>query len=473
MKKNVLLYGAGKAARQVYQKNLIDAELNIIGVIDDKSDSKFFEQGIPIISYEEAQKIILDFDVSEILLLIPSLTARELNLIITKLNSFDVIIRMLPLSQDRDVQIAYSDIKNISLEELVGRKPSPINEDSLKDILNGSVILITGAGGSIGSQMCKTLSKFDLKILILMDHSEENLFYIFEYLSNLDLPFRVIPVLGSCCDFDLLESVFEGYRIDACIHAAAYKHVDLVQRNVIAGFTNNVESTYNLLVLSGRFNLKYFTLVSSDKAVRSTNIMGATKRICELLVSHFSSTSKNTKFTIVRFGNVIGSSGSVVPIFLNQIAQGGPITVRDPNVVRYFMSISEACDLVLQATAFRFDFGIFLLDMGKPIKIIDIAKQLMSLTGSNGGPNKVEIVTTGLKAGEKLYEELLMGFSKSPTPHEKIFVSDERVDFCNEFVDAVAATFKVRSTQKALVDLLERYVEGFRFIDPETTSATD
>jgi UDP-N-acetylglucosamine 4,6-dehydratase len=461
MKKNVLLYGGGEAARQVYLKNLVDVEFNIVGVIDDNLDRKFFEQDIPFINLQDAQKIILEFDVSEVILLIPSLTARELDSIITRLKSFDVIIKMLPLSHERGVQVDYSDIKNISLEELIGRKPSPLDEDSLATVLNGSVILITGAGGSIGSQICKTISKFYPKMLILLDHSEENLFHIFEYLSNIDLPFRVVPVLGNCCDFNFLESVFEDYPIDACIHAAAYKHVDLVQRNVIAGFTNNVESTYNLLVLSDRFNLSYFTLVSSDKAVRPSNIMGATKRICELLVSHFRCINPNIKFTIVRFGNVIGSSGSVVPIFLNQIANGGPITVRDVNVVRYFMSIKEACDLVLQASAFRFDFGIFLLDMGEPVKIIDIAKQLIALTGCNEGQNQVEIVTTGLKPGEKLYEELLMGFSKSSTSHEKIFVSNEQVDFCDEFINRVAESLKATSTKETIVDLLEHYVEGF------------
>jgi len=461
MKKNVLLYGGGEAAHQLYLKNLIGTEFNIVGVIDDNSDRKFFAKGIPFINHQDVQKTISEFDVSEVLLLIPSLTARELDSIITKLKSFDVIVKMLPLSNEPGAQVGYSDIKNISLEGLIGRKPSPVDEDSIATVLTGSVILITGAGGSIGSQVCKTISKFHPKMLILLDHSEENLFHIFEYLLDLDLPFRVVPVLGNCCDFKFLESVFEDYPIDSCIHAAAYKHIDMVQRNVIAGFTNNVESTYNLLVLSDRFNLNYFTLVSSDKAVRPSNVMGATKRICELLVSHFRFINTNIKFTIVRFGNVIGSSGSVVPIFLNQIANGGPITVRDVNVVRYFMSIKEACDLVLQASAFRFDFGIFLLDMGEPVRIIDIAKQLITLTGCNEGQNQIEIVTTGLKAGEKLYEELLMGFSKSSTPHEKIFVSNEQVDFCDEFINRVAESLNVASTKETIVDLLEHYVEGF------------
>ena len=469
MKKNVLLYGSGEAARQVYHEDMFGDEVNILGVIDDESDKKnVFDIEIPVISFEEAQKLIVDFDVSEVILLIPSLTARQLNLIIKKLDSFDVLIRMLPLSDLPGRKVSYSDLKHISPDELVGRVPSPVDEASLNATFNSSVILITGAGGSIGSQICKTISKYNPKMLVLMDHSEENLFYIFEYLSNLDLPFQVVPILGSCSDFTLLESVFHAFPIDGWVHAAAYKHVDLVQRNVVSGFSNNVASTYNLLVLSDRFNLSYFTLVSSDKAVRSTNVMGATKRICELLVGHFAHLSASTKFTIVRFGNVVGSSGSVVPIFLDQIAKGGPITVRDVNVVRYFMSIPEACDLVLQATAFRFDFGIFLLDMGEPVKIIDIAKQLISLTGSDSGPNKVEIVTTGLKPGEKLYEELLMGFSKSPTPHDKIFVSNERVKFCSDFVDTLAEIFKAPGTEKQLIDFLEQYVEGFNFSDPET-----
>ena len=461
MKKNVLLYGGGEAAHQLYLKNRTDTKLNIVGVIDDNSDHNFFAKGIPFINHQDVQETILKHHVSEILLLIPSLTARELDSIITKLKSFDVIIKMLPLSNEPGAQVSYSDIKNISLEELIGRKPSPVDEASLSTFITGSVILITGAGGSIGSEICKRISKFHPKMLILLDHSEENLFHIFEYFSDLDLPFRIIPVLGNCCDFNFLESVFEDYPIDVCIHSAAYKHVDMVQRNVIAGFNNNVKSTYNLLVLSDRFNLNYFTLVSSDKAVRPSNIMGATKRICELLVSHFRFININIKFTIVRFGNVVGSSGSVVPIFLNQIANGGPITLRDVNVVRYFMSIKEACDLVLQASAFRFDFGIFLLDMGEPVKIIDIAKQLITLTGCNEGQNQVEIVTTGLKPGEKLYEELLMGFSKSTTPHEKIFVSNEQVDFCDEFINRVADSLSVVSTKETIVDLLEHYVEGF------------
>lgn len=461
MKKNILLYGGGEAARQVYRKNLVSTDFNIIAVIDDNSDSKFFEKGIPIISFQEAQKIILKFDISEIFLLIPSLTARELDSIIANLKSFDVTIKMLPLSHESGAQVDYSDITNISLDELIGRSPSSVDEKSLESVINGSVILITGAGGSIGSQICKTISKYNPKKLILLDHSEENLFYISEYLSNLELSFQIAPLLGNCCNFNFLESVFKDYSIDTCIHAAAYKHVDLVQRNVISGFNNNVQSTYNLLVLSDRFNINNFTLISSDKAVRPSNVMGATKRICELLVGHFNHINTNIKYSIVRFGNVIGSSGSVVPIFLNQIANGGPITVRDPNVVRYFMSIKEACDLVLQTLAFRSDFGIFLLDMGEPIKIIDIAKKLISLTGCNEGHNQVEIITTGLKPGEKLYEELLMGFSKSSTTHEKIFISNEQIDFCNEFIDSVTETLRETNKKEKAVYLMERYVEGF------------
>jgi FlaA1/EpsC-like NDP-sugar epimerase len=304
-------------------------------------------------------------------------------------------------------------LKDISVEDLLARYPKDLDKDKISSFIKNKTVLVTGAGGSIGSEICRQCQKFGAKKLILLDHSEYNLYTIEQELDSL----IVIPIMQSVVDKEALDKTFENYKPDIVIHAAAYKHVPLVEQNIKEGIVNNVLGTKNTIDCAIKHNVKKFVLISTDKAVRPTNIMGTTKRICELYAQN--SNGNGTDIVAVRFGNVLGSSGSVIPKFKKQIEEGKNITVTHLDITRYFMLIPEACELVLQAAAIGSGGEIFILDMGEPIKIVDLAKKMIELSGQND----INIEFTGLRPGEKLYEELLINDSDCKTDYESITVA--------------------------------------------------
>ena len=325
----------------------------------------------------------------------------------------------LDLTKGIEVKVAssYSEyetkLQNISVEDLLARHPKDLDTKTIKNFIKDKTILITGAGGSIGSEICRQCEKYSAKKLILLDHSEYNLYTILEEIHDVE----AIPVMQSIVEKDLLEKSFKKYKPDIVIHAAAYKHVPLVESNIQEGIINNVLGTKNIIDTSIKYGVKKFVMISTDKAVRPTNVMGTTKRICELYAQN--SNGKGTDIVAVRFGNVLGSSGSVIPKFKKQIESGGPITITHPDITRYFMLIPEACELVLQAAAIGSGGEIFILDMGEPVKIVDLAKKMITLSGRQN----IELKFVGLRPGEKLYEELLIDESDRSTEYESITIA--------------------------------------------------
>ena len=304
-------------------------------------------------------------------------------------------------------------LHDISVEDLLARKPKDLDKEAIKNFIKDKVVLITGAGGSIGSEIARQCANYGAKELLLLDHSEYNLYAIEEELSV----YNTIPILQTIVDKELLEESFKKYKIDIVIHAAAYKHVPLCEHNIDEAVKNNILGTKNVIDLSIKYKVEKFVMISTDKAVRPTNVMGATKRVCELYAQNVN--SKQTEIVAVRFGNVLGSSGSVIPKFKKQIEEGGPITVTHPDITRYFMLIPEACQLVLQAATIGKGGEIFILDMGEPVKIIDLAKKMIELSGKKD----IKIEFTGLRPGEKLYEELLIDEADAKTKYDSIMVA--------------------------------------------------
>jgi len=304
-------------------------------------------------------------------------------------------------------------IKEISVEDLLARNPKDLDKHSIAEFINNKTILITGAGGSIGSEISRQCAMYGAKELILLDHSEFNLYNITEELKDKN----IVPILQSVVHKEDIENTFKKYKIDIVIHAAAYKHVPLVEENIHEAIINNIIGTKNIIDVSCKYNVEKFVLISTDKAVRPTNVMGATKRVCELYAQNVP--TQHTDIVAVRFGNVLGSSGSVIPKFKEQIEHGGPVTVTHPDITRYFMLIPEACELVLQAASMGKGGEIYILDMGEPIKIVDLAKKMIELSGKEN----IKIKFTGLRPGEKLYEELLLDESDKETQYSSIFIA--------------------------------------------------
>ncbi|CAA6820002.1 MAG: UDP-N-acetylglucosamine 4,6-dehydratase (EC [uncultured Sulfurovum sp.] len=354
------------------------------------------------------------------------LEQKELDTLFTKLNELGIDeIKIVQFFQDDKPALA-----DLSIEDLLARKPKDLDLVSIANFIVGKVVMITGAGGSIGSELCRQVKLFGAKQMILVDHSEFNLYQILEELNDI----HVIPVMQSVRHRESLEAIFKQYRPEIVIHAAAYKHVPLCESNIYEAIQNNIFGTKNVIDLSIEYGVRKLVLISTDKAVRPTNVMGTTKRVCELYASAVP--SQNTEIVAVRFGNVLGSSGSVIPKFQSQIEKGEAITVTHPDITRYFMLIPEACQLVLQAGSIAKGGELFILDMGEPIKIVDLAKKMIELSGRDD----IEIEFTGLRAGEKLYEELLINQADLKTEYDSILVSQDKVvdyDILSKQIDAL------------------------------------
>lgn len=435
-KMSVLIYGAGAAGRQLSVALSGSARMRVVGFVDDARDLQgSVIGGHKVWAPAQLEDVVAELGVEEIFLALPSAERARRNQIIQSLRSLAVSVRTLPGMLDlAHGRVTVSDIRPLEIDDLLGREPVGSSIAGVEREIAGRTILITGAGGSIGGELCRQILALRPERLLLVDVSEFALFSIHQELSRAEPDgsslTRLIPLLGSVCDEIRMRRLFETYRPDIVFHAAAYKHVTLVEQNIIEGVRNNVIGTCVCAQLAREFDVDTFVLVSTDKAVRPTNVMGASKRGAELVLQAIAAEKPNTRFVMVRFGNVLGSSGSVVPLFRQQIAAGGPVTVTDREVTRYFMTIPEAAQLVLQAGAMADGGEVFVLDMGQPVKILDLARRMIELSGlkvreDNIGDGDITIEFTGLRPGEKRYEELLIGENPMPTAHPRIMTATE------------------------------------------------
>ena len=430
---NVMIIGAGEATNVIMreiQNSSYLANSNIACIIDDdrRKVGKYI-RGVKVIGtrdkIKEAAKL---YDIDEIIFAIPSASNEVKRDILNICKETDCTLKILPgVYQMVDGEINVNSIRNVDVLDLLGRDPIEVDIESIMGYVKDKVIMVTGGGGSIGSELCRQLVSHKPKQLIIFDIYENNAYDIQQELKINYPDANVVTLIGSIRNVSRLESVFAQYKPDIVYHAAAHKHVPLMEVSPDEAVKNNVVGTWNVARMADKYGVKKFVMISTDKAVNPTNVMGATKRICEMIVQTYNEISK-TDFVAVRFGNVLGSNGSVIPLFKRQIEAGGPVTVTDPNIIRYFMTIPEAVSLVLQAGAYAKGGEIFILDMGEPVKIDDLAKNLIRLSGYTLGVN-MEIKYTGLRPGEKLYEELMMDEEQDKmrrTQHNKIFVASPR-----------------------------------------------
>ena len=408
---HTLVIGAGEAGSMIIQELKYSAHLNskVVGVIDDNPHKKGkLIHGVRIIGGREG---ILDaakkYDVDEIILAIPSASPKVTRDILKICNQTTCKLKILPgMYQLITEDVSVSKLRDVSIEDLLGRDPIKVDLESVRGFIEGKCIMVTGGGGSIGSELCRQIAKYKPSRLIIFDIYENNAYDIQQELKLNHPELNLTVLIGSVRNTSRIESVMKTYRPDVVYHAAAHKHVPLMEDSPNEAIKNNVFGTYKTARAADKFGVKRFVLISTDKAVNPTNIMGASKRMCEMIIQTFNRYSK-TEYVAVRFGNVLGSNGSVIPLFKRQMAAGGPLTVTHPDIIRYFMTIPEAVSLVLEAGAFAKGGEIFVLDMGEPVKIADLAKNLIRLSGYTLGVD-MDIKYTGLRPGEKLYEELLV-----------------------------------------------------------------
>ncbi|EKO36037.1 polysaccharide biosynthesis protein [SAR86 cluster bacterium SAR86E] len=471
--KPVIIYGAGASGNELFQSLMLDPSRKLIAFFDNSKNLKDTQiNNIPILSSMK-QLIALKnkFHNLEVLLAIPSIDTKKRREIIHSLEKIRVAVRTVPSFHELiSDQKKMTDIQNLSIDDLL---PRARVEKNVLGSLQGSNILISGAGGSIGSEISRQLLDSNPKTLILLDLSEFNLFTIerecIAIKETKELTTEIVPLLADIKDRTNLESIFIKYNLDSIYHAAAYKHVPLVENinNITKACENNILGTYHLASLAIECKAKSFVMISTDKAVRPTNVMGASKRMAEMVIQSMNASSSSTKFSMVRFGNVLNSSGSVIPLFLEQIAQGGPVTVTHRDVTRYFMTIPEASNLVLQASQLSTGGEVFILDMGEQMKIYDLAQKLIHLSGRNialaHDDEGIEIIEIGLRPGEKMYEELLISGEEMPTQNKKIFKSLENfpdLKQMNEILDSLSNAISLNNVED-IIDLLEIHIEGF------------
>lgn len=433
--KKVLIYGAGSAGRQLSIAIAQSSELLQIGFIDD--DDKLVNKSInnlQIFSVDDLEKLIPQKKINEVLIALPSISARRRKKVIEKLEPYPIAVRSLPSIKDiAGGKIKIDDLLEIDITDLLGREVVKPNKELLEININSKVVMITGAGGSIGSELCRQILSHKPKKIVLFDLSESSLYLIEQELINLNhRNIKIISLIGSVIDQKLIKKILNDHYVQTIYHAAAYKHVPLVESNPYQGVLNNTFGTMSLSQAAIEANIETFVFISTDKAVRPTSIMGASKRIGELILQANSSSQSKTCFSVVRFGNVIDSSGSVIPLFRKQIQKGGPITVTHENIVRFFMTIPEAVELVIQAGAMAKGGEVFVLDMGEPIKISDLAKKMVNLSGlkvldKDNLDGDIEIQYTGLRPGEKLFEELLIDGNYSLTENKLIMCAKEEL----------------------------------------------
>lgn len=454
-KKNVktMLIGAGDAGRmiidEIYNNSDICDSKIICVVDDDKNKVNHYIKGLKIEGSTKDIEMLADkYRIEEIIIAIPSASKETIDKIVTECHKTGCKIKILPsiyLSMNEKTTSVISQIRPLSYEDFLGRDQIIVNDNQIKESLNGKVVLVTGGGGSIGSELCRQIAKANPKTLVIFDIYENNAYDIQQELLRdfPDLDLRTI--IGSVRDYDRLEVAFKEFKPELVYHAAAHKHVPLMEVSPNEAIKNNSLGTLNAVKLADKYKVKKFVLISTDKAVRPTNVMGASKRICEMIIQTYDKISKNTDYVAVRFGNVLGSNGSVIPLFLKQIEKGGPVTVTHEKMERFFMTIPEAVSLVLQAGCYAKGGEIFVLDMGKPVKIYDLAEKLIRYKGYE--PNvDIPIKITGLRPGEKLYEERLMEEEGMQTTPNKLISIGKPLDipksFLNDLDKLIKASYK-------------------------------
>ena len=424
-KKRLLIIGAGDAGEKMLREIRDNPRLNydVVGFLDDDQNKKGMRiHGVPVLGpIPKIHKLAYYDEIDEILIAVPSASAKQMRRIIEACEAIGLKSHTTPgIGELIDGKVSFKTIREVSFEDLLGRDPIDLDMKSIGDYLTDKVVLVSGAGGSIGSELCRQITQFQPKNLILFDKTENSLFHIEMEFRQRFPKVSIAPILGDVKYESFLNKLFSDYRPEVVFHAAAYKHVPIVELNPWEAIYNNIIGTRNIVEASHRFGTKCFINVSTDKAVRPVSVMGATKRVAEIITSCY--TANPTRFVSVRFGNVIGSEGSVVHLFKKQIERFGPVTVTDPEITRYFMTIPESCKLILQAGALGEGGEIFILDMGTPIKIVDMARDLIRRSGFKPDVD-IEIKFIGLRPGEKLHEELITeGEGIVRTPYEKIFV---------------------------------------------------
>ncbi|ASR51048.1 polysaccharide biosynthesis protein [Blastomonas fulva] len=436
--RRVLVYGAGSSGRQLVSSLKHEPGMQVTGFVDD--DHRLKGQTLDdymIYKPSELPQLIERYKLTDIMLAMPSNTKAKNRDIVASLEKYGLHVRTLPgISELVKGRITSQDLREINVEDLLGRDCVPASIHLMGKTIVGKTVMVTGAGGSIGSELCRKIVMLQPRVLVLVEMTEYALYAIEQELTELlarnpsDMQVRIVAELANVSNPDLVERMVERWKPHTIFHAAAYKHVPLVEENPIGGISNNVFGTLNVALAAERKKVSHFILVSTDKAVRPTNIMGATKRVCEQILQARAALKTGTCFSMVRFGNVLGSSGSVVPRFEKQIRNGGPVTLTHRDVVRYFMTIPEAAELVIQAGAMANGGEVFVLDMGSPVRIIDLASRMVRLAGltvqdAQNPEGDIEIREVGLRPGEKLYEELLIGDNAMPTEHSRIMRANE------------------------------------------------
>ncbi|NHC08165.1 polysaccharide biosynthesis protein [Azonexus fungiphilus] len=429
-----LIYGAGNSGRQLAAALIHSHEIQVVGFLDD--DERLHGHvlnGQPIYSPQSLPVLVATLQISDVLLALPSINRKRRNEILAKIRAAHVAVRTLPsVTELVQGKVAVSDLRELDIDDLLGREPVMPNNALLAKNISGKVVLVTGAGGSIGSELCRQILEVGPARLLLIEQSEFALYAIHQELAEKSPRSEagLVPLLASVQDGDRMREIMSTWKPDTVYHAAAYKHVPLVEHNPAEGIKNNVLGTLRTAQVAAENGVADFVLVSTDKAVRPTNIMGASKRLAEMVLQALAATHSGTRFSMVRFGNVLGSSGSVVPKFRRQIRDGGPITLTHPDITRYFMTIPEAAQLVIQAGAMAKGGDVFVLDMGESVRIMDLARRMIELSGLTVRDDQypdgdIEIEITGLRPGEKLYEELLIGDNPRPTNHPLIMKAHE------------------------------------------------
>ena len=470
-RKNVVIYGAGSAGRQLSTALMQSNEYSPVAFLDDENKiQRQFINGVEVFSLNSLSRLIDDKNVIEVLLAIPSISRMRRNEIIDFLEPYPILVRSLPgVAEIAQGKVKVSDLHEISIQDLLGRDSVPANQKLLNLNVAGKAVMITGAGGSIGSELCRQVLLLKPKLLILYELNEFALYAIDKELLGLNvIDIKIFPILGSVNNTKRLSRVFKKFGVQTIYHAAAYKHVPMVEFNNTEGVNNNIFGTLNIAKTAINENVGTFVLISTDKAVRPTNTMGATKRFAEMILQALSAEQNGTRFTMVRFGNVLDSSGSVIPLFKKQIKDGGPVTVTDKDIIRYFMTIPEAVELVIQAGAMGQGGDVFVLDMGEPIRIADLAKKMIHLSGlqvkdSTNPDGDIEIEYIGLRSGEKLYEELLIGDNVLETDNPMIMRAQEDTLAWNDLKLLLDKLEKAINSddQKKLRELLIKAVPEF------------
>lgn len=440
--KRILVVGAGDGGNLFIKTAQSDfPEFNIVGIVD-RNPNKLnsYLHGVKVIGLDvEIPKIISNYEIDEVVIAIPSLVGEDYERLLRLCKEQNVDTRVMPYYEDViSGSVKVNNLREIEIADLLGRKEVVLDQNSIAKVLNGKTVLVTGAGGSIGSEICRQVAKFHPEKLLLLGHGENSIYLIHQELTNLYNDIEIIPVIADIQDRKRIDKIMAEYRPHTVYHAAAHKHVPLMEYNPSEAVKNNIYGTRNVAEAAKEFGVVNFVMISTDKAVNPPNVMGATKRVAEMIVTSLNEPNK-TRFSAVRFGNVLGSRGSVVPLFKKQLAKGGPLTVTDFRMTRYFMTIPEASRLVIQASSLMKGGEIFVLDMGESVRIVDLAKKMITLSGFN--ENDIKIIESGIRPGEKLYEELLS--SKENTEeqiYDKIFVGkviSKPGSEVNEFIDSL------------------------------------